>query len=153
MGNRRYTQMALDNAFQELRRYDWGFGVLFIDIDHFKRVNDTHGHLVGDQILVMVASALRSGLRSFDFVGRWGGEEFIVLLPNITDDVLKRVAERCQQLVRESTFHHDGKPIQVTVSMGGVLADHEETAEHCVERADRLMYQSKAAGRDRITLA
>ncbi len=152
MGNRRYTQMALDNAFQELRRYGWGFGVLFIDIDHFKQVNDTYGHGVGDEILIMVASALRSGLRSFDFVGRWGGEEFIVLLPNITDDVLKRVAERCQVLVRDATYQHEGKTIQVTVSMGGVLADPEETVEQCVDRADRLMYESKAAGRDRITL-
>jgi len=152
MGNRRYTQMALENACQELRRYDWSFGILFIDIDHFKQINDTYGHGVGDQILVMVASALRSGLRSFDFVGRWGGEEFIVLLPNVTDDVLRRVAERCQQLVRESVYQHEGKSIQVTVSMGGVLAERNDTASECVERADRLMYKSKAGGRDRITL-
>jgi len=152
MGNRRYTEMSIDNAFQELRRYGWGFGILFIDIDHFKRINDTHGHGVGDQVLIMVSAALRRSLRSFDFIGRWGGEEFIVLLPNISGPILRRVAERCRRLVNDSVCHHGEQPIRVTVSMGGVLADAEESVEQCIERADRLMYESKAAGRDRITI-
>ncbi len=151
VGNRRYAQMALNNAFEELRRYGWSFGLLFVDIDEFKKINDTYGHGVGDEVLQMVAHALRASLRSFDFVGRWGGEEFVVILPNITDDVLEAVAERCRRVVEESAYQHMGKQIQVTVSVGAVLADPEETADACVERADNLMYQSKSAGRNRVT--
>ncbi len=152
VGNRRYAQIYLQNAFEELRRYDWPFGLLFVDIDHFKVVNDTYGHEVGDQVLHMVANALRSSLRSFDFVGRWGGEEFVLILPNITDDVLGAVAERCRRLIEESAYQHEGKPVQITVSIGGVLADPDETPVECVQRADKLMYRCKVEGRNRVML-
>jgi len=151
-GNRRYAQIQLRNAFDELRRYGWPFGLLFVDIDHFKQVNDTYGHAAGDEVLCMVAHALDSSLRSFDFVGRWGGEEFIVILPNSNEEVLSAVAERCRRLIEESVTKYEGKDIRVTVSMGAVIADPEETPEMCMDRADRLMYQSKANGRNRITL-
>lgn len=152
VGNRRYAQMALQNAFEELRRYNWPFGLLFVDIDRFKDVNDTYGHAIGDEILCMVAYALRSSLRSFDFVGRWGGEEFVVILPNITDDLLRRIGERCRMLIEEAQYQHEGKEIRVTVSVGAVTADPQETPEQCLDRADKLMYQSKADGRNRVTV-
>ncbi len=152
VGNRRYAQVTLQNAFEELRRYGWGFGLLFIDIDRFKDINDTYGHPVGDEVLRMTACALRASLRSFDFVGRWGGEEFLVILPNTTDDMLARIAERCRTLIQESSFQSEGREIRVTVSIGAVIADPDETADDCVERADKLMYQSKANGRNRVTL-
>jgi len=151
VGNRRYAEMALLNAHEELLRYQWPFGVLFVDIDYFKQVNDQYGHAVGDEILRMVALAMRDSLRSFDFVGRWGGEEFVVVLPNITDDILKHVAERCRRSVEESEYHSEGRQIRVTISAGAVLADPAETIEACISRADRLMYQSKAEGRNRVT--
>lgn len=152
VGNRRYAQMALNNAFEELRRYGWSFGLLFVDLDEFKHVNDTYGHAVGDEVLQMVAHGLRASLRSFDFVGRWGGEEFLVILPNINDEVLRSVAERCRSVVADSAYQTEGKAIQVTVSIGAVLADPKETPDACVARADQLMYASKSAGRDRVTL-
>lgn len=151
VGNRRYAEITLANAHEELRRYRWPFGFFFADIDHFKAVNDAHGHAIGDEVLRMTAHALRNTLRSFDFVGRWGGEEFAVVLPNITDDLLMRVAERCRIGVEESVFQAGGEPIQVTVSIGAVMASPEETPEDLVVRADRLMYKSKAAGRNRVT--
>lgn len=152
VGNRRYAQIQIQNAFAELQRYGWPFGVLFIDIDHFKTVNDTYGHAAGDEVLCMVANALDSSLRSFDFVGRWGGEEFLVLLPNVPKDVLSAVAERCLRLIQESVVRYEGKDIRVTVSMGAIIAQPEETPESCLERADRLMYRSKSEGRNRITM-
>lgn len=152
VGNRRHTQMHLRYAFEELRRYGWVFGMLFVDIDHFKRINDAYGHQVGDEVLRMVAHALSASLRVFDFVGRWGGEEFIIILPNITDDVLAMIAERCRRLVEESGYQHEGKELKVTVSIGAVLGNPDDTVEECVERADKLMYQSKAAGRNRTTI-
>lgn len=151
-GNRRYAQIQIRNACEELRRYGWPFGVLFADIDDFKGVNDTYGHAAGDEVLCMVAHALDSCLRSFDFVGRWGGEEFLVILPNITVEVLSTVAERCRRLIEESVVRFEGQEIQVTVSLGAVMARADETPEICIERADLLMYQSKANGRNRVSL-
>jgi len=151
VGNRRYAQLALSNAFEEMRRYQWEFGLLFADIDEFKALNDTYGHQVGDQILRMVAHALRSSLRSVDFVGRWGGEEFLVVLPNITDEILEMVGERCRVQVEQSVYQHDGKPLTVTVSLGAVIGLADETPEACVDRADRLLYVSKQNGKNRIT--
>lgn len=150
VGNRRYSEMSLSNAFDELRRFRWNFGLLFVDVDHFKRVNDVHGHTVGDQVLRMVAHAMKDSLRSFDFVGRWGGEEFIVILPNITDDLLLRVAERCRANVEASVFQSGGEAIVVTISIGAVLASMGEDMDGCLERADRLMYRSKQGGRNRV---
>lgn len=153
VGNRRYSQLALQNAFEEKKRYGWDFGVLFVDIDRFKNINDNHGHAVGDDVLRMVAHALRSSLRGFDFVGRWGGEEFVVVLPNISEDVLRRVAERCRLNVEQSAVRIEGREIGVTISIGAALAEENETPEAAVERADRLMYESKRAGRNRVTMA
>lgn len=150
-GNRRYSQMALDNAMEELKRYGWQFGLLFIDIDHFKNINDTYGHAVGDEVLQMVVQALRTTLRTFDFIGRWGGEEFMLLLPNVTGEVLNSVAERCRQGVQESLLTHEGREIRVTVSIGAILPTPEESVVNALERADRLMYFSKASGRNRVT--
>lgn len=152
MGNRRYADMALQNAVEELRRFGWPFGLLFVDIDHFKAVNDDHGHAIGDEVLRMVAHALRACLRSFDFVGRWGGEEFVILLPNITDEVMESVAGRCRRMVEESAFQSEGREIRVTVSIGGTMARQEDAPADCVGRADRRMYESKRAGRNRVTL-
>lgn len=152
VGNRRYAEMTLRNALEELRRYGWDFGLLFIDIDHFKQVNDVYGHDVGDQVLRMVAHALRSTLRSFDFVGRWGGEEFIVVLPNINAEVLAMVSERCRLKVAEAVFQTEGRQLQVTISAGATLADSGEDMTSLVKRADELMYRSKRRGRNQVTL-
>jgi diguanylate cyclase (GGDEF)-like protein/PAS domain S-box-containing protein len=152
VGNRRYADIALQNAVEELRRFGWPFGLLFVDVDHFKQVNDTHGHAIGDEVLRMVAHGLRSCLRSFDFVGRWGGEEFVVILPNITDEIMEAVAQRCRRLIEDSEFQSGGRPIRVTVSIGGTMARPEETPQDCVDRADRCMYRSKQEGRNRVTL-
>ncbi len=151
-GNRRYAEMALKDAVDEFQRYGWPFGVLFVDIDHFKRVNDDYGHNVGDEVLCMVAHALRSSLRSIDFVGRWGGEEFLVILPNTADDIIGVIAERCRRSVEESCYQTQGKEIRVTISIGAALSTPDETMEQLVERADRFMYRSKAEGRNRVTL-
>ena len=151
-GNRRHSEMALRDAAEELKRYGWGFGLLFVDIDHFKQINDTHGHDVGDGDLRMVVDVLKSGLRSFDFIGRWGGEEFIVILPNITDEILEMIAERCRRMVEEARYQHEGKAINVTVSVGGVLGQADDAPQDLVARADRLMYQSKEGGRNRVTV-
>jgi len=151
VGNRRYAEIALKSACEELNRYGWRFAIVFADLDHFKNVNDTHGHQAGDEILKLTAKALKGALRSFDFVGRWGGEEFIVILPNMNEDLLPIVAQRCRAAIEAVGYAPAGKRIPVTASLGATLARPKETVEELLERADRLMYQSKANGRNRCT--
>jgi diguanylate cyclase (GGDEF)-like protein len=132
-------------------RYGWPFGLLFVDVDEFKRINDEHGHLTGDEVLRMVAQTLSRSVRSFDFVGRWGGEEFIAIIRNATEKTLRSVANRCRTLIENSSLIDHEREIRVTISIGATLARHEDSMETLFQRADQLMYQSKAAGRNRIS--
>ncbi len=151
LGNRRFGEMKLYAMLNEYRRYGWQFGVLFIDIDHFKSINDALGHDVGDRVLQMVARTLANNVRSFDLVCRWGGEEFVVLITSITLDRLVSIAEKLRALVAESSFMVNGEPVRATVSIGATLVHSEDTEESLVKRADELMYQSKQQGRNRVT--
>ena len=152
VGNRRFVEQQLKARLDELDRYGWPVGVLFADVDLFKKVNDRHGHATGDRVLRMVARTLENGVRSFDVVGRWGGEEFVLLIVNVDVGHLRAVAEKLRRLVEGSGFSEGQESIRVTVSVGGVMAVPGETAEAVVARADRLMYASKAAGRNRVTV-
>ncbi len=151
IGNRRYGDLSLAAKLNELERYDWSFGVLFMDIDYFKKINDLYGHDVGDRILRIVATTVINGTRSSDIISRWGGEEFVVLIPYINAEELKNVAEKIRLLVEKSSISLDGKNIEVTVSIGATLARKGDTAESVIKRADGLMYESKRQGRNRVT--
>ncbi|GAG00076.1 unnamed protein product, partial [marine sediment metagenome] len=123
------------------------------DIDHFKRVNDSHGHDAGDAVLKTVARTLLESSRGFDILGRWGGEEFLGLVQNVDEDHLGVVSERLRALVAASSVRHGDAEIRVTVSIGATLARTDDTPERLVKRADSVMYESKRAGRNRVTLA
>jgi diguanylate cyclase (GGDEF)-like protein/PAS domain S-box-containing protein len=152
IGNRRYGDLSLTARLNELERYDWPFGVLFMDIDHFKKVNDLYGHDVGDRILRIVATTMINGLRSSDAVSRWGGEEFIALVPQVDMEHLKNVAEKIRLLVEKSSISVEGKNVEVTISIGATLARKDDTAETLIKRADELMYRSKSEGRNRLSV-
>jgi diguanylate cyclase (GGDEF)-like protein/PAS domain S-box-containing protein len=152
VGNRRYARMNLETRLNEFRRYGWRFGLLFIDIDHFKQVNDTYGHDAGDEVLKMVAKTLLTALRESDFVSRWGGEEFLIALSNTNAEKLAIVAERCRALTESSVLDKDGARLRVTISIGATLAEPEDSLESIVRRADLLLYQSKTSGRNRVSL-
>lgn len=135
-----------------MRRYKWPCGVLFIDIDHFKDINDAHGHEVGDRALRMVAKTLLNTARSFDFVGRWGGEEFLVVLVNVGDeDRLVSIAERVRVLLGASSLTAGSSRVRLTVSMGAALAHEDDSLDSLITKADELMYHSKRTGRNRVT--
>lgn len=151
VANRALTEITLRARHDELRRYGWQYGVLFADIDHFKRVNDIYGHETGDRALQMVAGTFKGVVRASDLVGRWGGEEFVVLVVNVDEAKLRTAARRLLQLVRTSRLDLASGSLNVTVSIGAVQARPEETPEQVVHRADQLMYRSKHAGRDRVT--
>lgn len=151
VGNRRYAEMALTSRSDELARYGWRYGVLLADIDHFKSFNDRFGHDTGDRVLRMVAQSLDANVRSFDIVGRWGGEEFVVIVEKVDLEELTRRAESLRRLVAGSSLTVDGQPLSVTISVGGAIARDSEAPGDTVNRADALLYRSKEAGRNRVT--
>jgi diguanylate cyclase (GGDEF)-like protein/PAS domain S-box-containing protein len=148
LGNRRSASLEFERMSTALRRYHVPFGLLFMDIDNFKVVNDTFGHEVGDQVLAMVAKTLTNALRSADRVSRWGGEEFIVLVPGVTAPVFHSIAERMRRLVESSALPIPSGMLRVTVSVGGSMAVQTDTLESLAERADAMMYCSKHSGRN-----
>ncbi len=152
LGNRRYGELNLASRLNGLERYGWSFGILFMDIDYFKKVNDFYGHDVGDRILRIVAATILNGTRSSDIVSRWGGEEFMVLVPHADAKQLKDVAEKIRVLVEKSSISVEGKNIEATLSIGATLAREGDTAESIMKRADELLYKSKSEGRNRLTI-
>ena len=148
--NRRHLDVALDARLEDLRRYGWSFGLLIVDIDHFKAVNDTYGHDVGDQALRTVAATIAGGVRAGDLVGRWGGEEFLILANGGDERTLKDVAERCRALVASATVQVGGSGIPIRVSVGATRALASDDAHTLFARADAALYQAKECGRDRV---
>ncbi len=149
--NRRYFDDRLEAHEGELTRYGWGFGLLFVDIDFFKKVNDTFGHEVGDRLLKVVAATLAANCRSADVVTRWGGEEFAILAPNADAGGLRTMAEKLRSVVAASGLRTP-HPIQVTVSIGGAIARPGETPACLLKRADECLYEAKRSGRDRVVI-
>jgi diguanylate cyclase (GGDEF)-like protein/PAS domain S-box-containing protein len=152
MPNRRFLEKVILAKLNELKRYDWPFALLFLDIDHFKNINDRYGHDTGDLTLQMVAKSLTHCSRSFDTVGRWGGEEFVGIIANVDHDHLRLIGERYRIMVENSILTESPEAIQTTISIGATIARTNDTLESLVKRADALMYRSKLAGRNCITL-
>jgi diguanylate cyclase (GGDEF)-like protein/PAS domain S-box-containing protein len=151
LANRNYIERELQNRFDENRRFQMPFGILFIDIDHFKKFNDSYGHDVGDSVLKFVANTFVSNARSFDLYGRWGGEEFIGIVRNTTRDELESVGNRMRSLIEHSYLMHDNEKLHVTISIGATLITENDTIDSLIKRADTLLYQSKSSGRNRLT--
>lgn len=148
VGNRRYADVSLERLEATMDSSKVQYGVVFADVDHFKKVNDTWGHSVGDAVLQMLAKTLSASLRPLDVICRWGGEEFVILIPNCTEKGLAIAAERFRSLVELSWFERDGENIQITSSFGVALSAEGETSESVLERADQQLYLSKKNGRN-----
>jgi diguanylate cyclase (GGDEF)-like protein len=127
---------------------------VMVDVDHFKDINDTHGHAAGDEVIRVLAERFTSGMRQNDFVGRYGGEEFLIVLPDIADDQLKTVVERLWSEIRSKPIRYQDKEIPVTVSLGVAAYQHtDEHLEQIIKRADDALYRAKNEGRDTIRYA
>ncbi len=146
--NREHIESELDLIFQEFKRYGQSFGVLFLDIDHFKRFNDTYGHDAGDLILKTVARTLRSSSRPFDIFGRWGGEEFVGIIKNVDRQELKKIGNRYRKLIEKSSITIENNRISITVSIGASLVKNDDSKNSIIKRADQLMYECKQKGRN-----
>ena len=151
VANRNFTEQYLQARLEEFKRFHWTIGIIFFDIDDFKTLNDRHSHRVGDKALKIVARTLQANIRSIDQVGRWGGEEFLVILRNPDQRNLELIAEKLRRLVEKSVFWENGRPVEVTLSGGATLVASGDTSATLVERADLLMYKSKKSGKNRIS--
>ena len=152
VANRRYLELKLQQAIQEVEQLDRSIGLLMIDVDFFKQVNDTYGHAAGDIVLKTVCQTLAHGLRPKDLVGRWGGEEFLVLAMDVTPSGLQILAERCRMLVAESAVMIRGKAVKVTISSGATMVRPGDSEPALLQRADELLYRGKDAGRNQAIL-
>jgi len=154
LNTRGFWEEALSNEFKRIKRNSHCSTLLMCDIDHFKRVNDTYGHAAGDAVIQQVAIAVKKNLRGTDVAGRYGGEEFAVLLLDTSVDQAMFFAERLRKNVEATIVEFNQQVIRVTVSIG-VAEYHEDMNEHrdWIEAADKALYRSKAGGRNCITKA
>jgi diguanylate cyclase (GGDEF)-like protein len=145
--NRRYLILRLDEEIERAARGSYHFCIALLDLDHFKQVNDTFGHRTGDEVLVRAAAALRGAIRGLDLAGRYGGEEFLVILPDTGTAQAQVIAERIRAAIKALTWPELG--LRLTLS-GGVCEHAGTDVDSLLERADRRLYAAKAGGRDRI---
>ena len=151
--NRRHMMECLAEETARAEREGGSVTVMMVDVDHFKSVNDTHGHAMGDTVLCAVARALATGLREYDVCARWGGEEFLLLLPGLPADKAADVGERARQRVADSVVETDAGPLSVTVSIGVATCTAAGGLDPCVNTADKAAYTAKQRGRNRVVLA
>ncbi|HSQ14732.1 MAG TPA: diguanylate cyclase [Candidatus Binatia bacterium] len=150
--NRRQLYPMMQKDLDRAVRRNVPFSVLLIDIDHFKKVNDVWGHEAGDAVLAAVGRTLAGTIRGDDFVGRWGGEEFLALVTEADEARLAAAAERCRRMVEGCSLQHASASLSVTVSLGGAVARCGEPLSSLLSRADALLYRSKAEGRNRLSV-
>jgi diguanylate cyclase (GGDEF)-like protein len=148
--NRRSLQGEILSRCQASER----FGVLFMDLDHFKSVNDRFGHPIGDEVIRRVADTLvRNFLRREDFVARYGGEEFVVVVPDSSSHAVRQRAERVRQAIGEIGFSKGKEQFSVTASIGVAVLGPGDTGKSWLERADAALYEAKSSGRNRVVFA
>jgi diguanylate cyclase (GGDEF)-like protein len=148
--NRRGFDLLASKTLKDTQRLAHPLTAMLLDLDHFKQLNDTHGHLAGDQVLVGFAEDLKSCLRQSDIICRWGGEEFIILLKGSDTGSARRIAEKIRLLAEQHTYVFSGDPLQVTVSVGLAERQNDDTLQTLIARADRALYAAKQNGRNQV---
>ena len=148
--NRRGFNLLASQALQEAQRNQSPLSALLIDLDHFKQLNDTHGHLAGDEVLRGFAQSLQSNLRQSDIICRWGGEEFILLLKDTGSSTARLLAEKIREQSEASNFPFNGVNLRVSTSIGIAELHDEDTLDRLIARADRALYRAKQSGRNRV---
>lgn len=151
--NRHAFTILIDKLLAEYRRAPQPIAVLLADVDHFKEINDRHGHLAGDQVLQLIAERLLAGLRASDIAARWGGEEFLMVMKGCDLTEGQRIAETLRQKIEAAAIVVNGQTIPVTISIGVSQYDGTELPDLTVNRADAALYEAKNAGRNRVKVA
>lgn len=150
--NRQAFDVVINTFINDARRNEESLSMVLLDIDHFKEINDLHGHMAGDQVLVAVADSLRANLREADFVCRWGGEEFLILLKNCDAHNAVQLSEKLRLAIEALTIDFKHEALRVTVSLGVSQWELGERIDALIERTDAALYQAKLAGRNRTQL-
>jgi len=152
--NRRHFFSLAEPIFRQAIRYERELAVLMIDLDHFKQVNDSFGHNIGDQVLISLAKYLQNHIRSADILARYGGEEFVILMPETQIESPAHVAERLRELISKNSTQTDIGPVNQTISIGVATLDKKKdpTIDKLIDRADQAMYTAKQTGRNRVII-
>ena len=153
--NRRHFGRVLDQLFSESQRYDSDLSCVMIDLDGYKQLNDAHGHQLGDQLLVAAGKVIAANLRKMDIAARYGGDEFVLLLPKAHTGEASGVAQRIreQYFICSAEILHRADGVRMSVGIGSVRANAAASPDQLVAAADQALYQAKGAGRDRIAVA
>jgi diguanylate cyclase (GGDEF)-like protein len=146
--NRRYFDEELDKEFERSARYKYSISLFMIDIDNFKKINDTYGHQKGDQVLSSIAAIVTGKMRLNDLVARYGGEEFVVILPEASSDNSANIAEKIRRQIETDSKEKTG--LQVTVSIGCASRNKNDTPESLIKKADKALYEAKKNGKNRV---
>jgi diguanylate cyclase (GGDEF)-like protein/PAS domain S-box-containing protein len=150
--NRAFIDYQIDTCINEYNVFNTDFGLLFMDIDNFKKVNDNYGHEVGDLVLKAVSNTVRKNIRAEDYVGRYGGEEFVVLFRGINKENLFNSAEKLRMLIEGIEVETSKGKLAVTVSIGCKIYEKHLSKDELVKGADKLMYQAKETGKNRVLI-
>lgn len=145
--NHRYIVDALSQRITETRRYGKPLSIVMLDIDYFKKINDKYGHVFGDEVLIKISSVIEETVRKVDIAGRYGGEEFLIVIPDTDSSGAYKTAERIRESIEKIKWDKDGQ--KVTIS-GGVCEFKDEDSEKLIAKADKLLYRAKESGRNRI---
>jgi diguanylate cyclase (GGDEF)-like protein len=150
LANRHALDLLLDQQTREATRQGTPMSAIMLDIDHFKTLNDGRGHLAGDEVLRGIAATLKGGLRASDIACRWGGEEFLVVLPHTDLAAASQVARDLRERIEKTRYEFEGSPLLITISAGVATYRREESRESFIARTDALLYQAKREGRNRV---
>lgn len=151
--NRRYIMERLGEEFKRVKRLNRPMGLIMFDLDHFKKINDSYGHLFGDIVLKTIAARLKSGIREYDLAGRIGGEEFLILAPDSDLEETTRLAERIREIIKSEKIADRDKEVNVTISAGvTMLKEQDQNIDTIFSRADDALYTAKQEGRDRVAV-
>ena len=150
--NRRYFIEALEGEFERANRYETDMALIMMDLDHFKEINDEYSHLAGDMVLSEIGKILKKHVRRNDIACRYGGEEFAVILPNVSRDNIYAAYERFRELVSEQPFEYESKQFHITVSIGIAFSNDEKLINDLLAHADQALYQAKETGRNKTVI-
>jgi len=152
--NRSSILEFLEDELDKSRRERSSIGVIMIDVDHFKKINDTFGHAVGDQVLARIANCLKVNIRRYNKIGRYGGDEMVVVLPDCQSNHLEKIAERLRVSVARQRFKTERGILKVTISCGGATSEsfHHTTLRQLLQASDKALYEAKAKGRNLVVM-
>jgi two-component system cell cycle response regulator len=152
IANRRKLDEALENEFLRAKRYGRPLSIAILDADHFKKVNDNHGHIVGDFVLKKLATLFQQNIRREELLGRYGGEEFVVVMPEVDSNGAFQLAEKLRKTVETTVFKSGETELPVTISVGVATLGAEGSVKDFLDTADQALYRSKDEGRNRVTI-